>query len=66
LASQAENATRQGNLKDLYLTTKKLTGNFQQTDKPVNEKGGTLMTSNEVELKRWAEHLRELLNYPAP
>nr|KAG5701806.1 hypothetical protein BaRGS_000796 [Batillaria attramentaria] len=35
LASQAEEAARQGNLKDLYQVTKKLAGKFQQTDKPI-------------------------------
>ena len=36
--------------------TKKLAGDFQQTDKPVKDKNG----------KRWAAHLWELLNFPAP
>ena len=53
LARQAETAAGQGNLRDLYLVTKKLTGKFQQT------------TTNE-QLKRWAEHFRELLNRPTP
>ncbi|KAM9354979.1 LOW QUALITY PROTEIN: androglobin [Pholidichthys leucotaenia] len=34
LARQAE-AAEQGNMKDLYLVTKKLSGKFQQTDKPL-------------------------------
>ena len=38
LASQAEEAAGQGNFKDLYLTTKKLAGKFQQTDMPVKDK----------------------------
>ena len=38
LASQAEEAAGQGNFKDLYLTTKKLAGRFQQTDMPVKDK----------------------------
>ena len=66
LASQAENAAGQGNLKDLYLTTRKLAGKFQQTDKPVKDKDGNPLTSTEEQLKRWAEHFRELLNRPAP
>ena len=58
-ASQAEEAAGQGNLKDLYLVTKKLSGKFQQTDKPVKDKA-------EEQLKRWAEQFRELLNCPTP
>ena len=66
LASQAEEAAGQGNLKDLYLVTKKLAGKFQQTDKPVKDKAGNPLTTTEEQLKRWVEHFRELLNRPAP
>nr|KAG5714565.1 hypothetical protein BaRGS_007011 [Batillaria attramentaria] len=66
LASQAEEAARQGNLKDLYQVTKKLAGKFQQTDKPVKDKNGHPLTTTEEQLKRWAEHFRELLNRPIP
>nr|KAG5707370.1 hypothetical protein BaRGS_005337 [Batillaria attramentaria] len=66
LASQAEEAARQGNLKDLYQVTKKLAGKFQQTDKPVKNKNGHPLTTTEEQLKRWAEHFRELLNRPIP
>nr|KAG5699763.1 hypothetical protein BaRGS_014179 [Batillaria attramentaria] len=66
LASQAEDAARQGNLKDLYQVTKKLAGKFQQTDKPVKDKNGHPLTTTEEQLKRWAEHFRELLNRPIP
>nr|KAG5701649.1 hypothetical protein BaRGS_019338 [Batillaria attramentaria] len=64
LASQAEEAARQGNLKDLYQVTKKLAGKFQETDKPVKDKNGHPLTTTEEQLKRWAEHFRELLNRP--
>ena len=66
LASQAEEAARQGNLKDLYLVTKKLSGKFQQTDKPVKDKDGDPLTTTEEQLRRWTEHFRELLNHSAP
>nr|KAG5703496.1 hypothetical protein BaRGS_020130 [Batillaria attramentaria] len=66
LASQAEEAARQGNLKNLYQVTKKLAGKFQQTDKPVKDKNGHPLTTTEEQLKRWAEHFRELLNRPIP
>ena len=46
LARQAETAAGQGNLWDLYLVTKKLTGKFQQTDKPVKDKNGNPLTTN--------------------
>ena len=66
LARQAETAVGQGNLRDLYLVTKKLTGKFQQTDKPVMDKNGNPLTTTKEHLKRWAEHFRELLNRPTP
>ena len=66
LASQAEAAAGQGNLKDMYQVTKKLAGKFQQTDKPVKDKNGNPLTTTEEQLKRWAEHFREILNRPAP
>ena len=65
LARQAETATGQGNLRNLYLVTKKPTGKLQQTDKPVKDKNGNPLTTKE-QLKRWAEHFRELLNHPTP
>ena len=45
LAGQAETAAGQGNLRDLYLVTKKLTGKFQQTGKPVKDKNGNPLTT---------------------
>ena len=66
LARQAETAAGQGNLRDLYLVTKKLTGKFQQTGNSVKDKNGNPLTTTKEQLKRWAEHFRELLNRPAP
>ena len=57
-------AAGQGNLRDLYLVTKKLTGKFQQTDKPVKDKNGNALTRSKEQLKRWAEHFRKPLNRP--
>ena len=66
LARQAETAAGQGNLRDLYLVTKQLMGKFQQTDKPVMDKHRNPLTTTKEQLKRWAEHFRELLNCPTP
>ena len=66
LAGQAETAAGQGNLRDLYLVTKKLTGKFQQADKPVKDKNGNPLTTTKEKLKRLAEHFRELLNSLTP
>ena len=66
LASQAEKAAGQGNLRDLYLVTRKLAGKFQQTDRPIKAKEGNPLTTVEEQLERWAEHFKELLNRPTP
>ena len=66
LARQADIDARQGNLRDLYMVTKKLTGKFQQTDKPVKDKNGNPLKTTKEQLKRWAEHFRELQNRPTP
>ena len=66
LAKQAETAAGQGNLRDLYLVTKKLTGKFQPTDRPAKDKNGKPLTTTKEQLKRWVEHFRELLNRSTP
>jgi len=64
LAKQAEEAAAKGNLKDLYMTTKKLSNKFQQTEKLVRDKHGNSLTTTEDQLKRWME--QDLLNRPPP
>lgn len=54
LAKEAEDAAGQGNLKDLYLTTKKLANKFQQSEKPVRDKNGKQLATTEEHLSRWA------------
>ncbi|CAH1268867.1 Hypp4012 [Branchiostoma lanceolatum] len=66
LAKQAEEAAGKGNLKDLYIRTRKLAGKFPQVDKPVRDKEGNLLTTTEEQLKRWAEHFSDLLNRLVP
>ena len=65
LAKQAQAAT-QRNMKELYDTTRKLANKYRQSSGPVRDKSGNLLTKKEDQLKRWAEHFRELLNRPAP
>ena len=66
LACQAEQAAGQGNLKELYLVTRRLAGKFQHTDKPVKDKNGNPLSTVEEQKERWAEHFKELLNRPPP
>ena len=66
LAKEAEDASAQGNMKQLYDVTRKLAGKYKNTDRPIKDKNGNVLTSDEDQLKRWREHFEELLNRPPP
>ena len=66
LAQEAQEAAGKNNLKDLYMTTKKLAGKFRQTNTQIRDKQGRLLTTKEEQHQRWTEHFRELLNRPPP
>ncbi|VDP58510.1 unnamed protein product [Schistosoma curassoni] len=62
----AEKAAREGNMRQLYDTTKKLAGNYRKPERPVKSKEGKVITNIGEQRKRWVEHFKELLNRPAP
>ncbi|CAI2725223.1 unnamed protein product [Schistosoma spindalis] len=66
LAMTAEKAAREGNMRQLYETTKKLSGNHRKPERPVKSKEGKVITNIEEQRNRWVEHFKELLNRPAP
>ena len=66
LAMTAEKATSEGNMRQLYDTTKKLAGNYRKPERPVKSKEGKVITDIEEQQNRWVEHFKELLNRPAP
>ena len=66
LAKEAEDASAQGNMKQLYDITRKLAGKYKRTDRPIKDKNGNVLTSDEDQLKRWREHFEELLKRPPP
>ena len=53
-------------MKQLYDTTKKLSGKYTRPERPVKDKQGNTDLGTEQQLTRWAEHFEELLNRPAP
>ena len=53
-------------MKQLYDITRKLAGKYKNTDRPIKDKNGNVLTSDEDQLKRWREHFEELLNRPPP
>ena len=66
LAAEAEQAAYSGNMKQLYDTTKRLSGKFNMSERPVKDKQGNTTHSLDEQMNRWVEHFEELLNRPAP
>ncbi|VDP17423.1 unnamed protein product [Schistosoma margrebowiei] len=66
LAMTAEKAAREGNMRQLYDTTKKLSGNHRKPERPVKSKEGKVINNIEEQRNRWVEHFKELLNRSAP
>ncbi|XP_032397549.1 uncharacterized protein LOC116705458 [Etheostoma spectabile] len=66
LAAEAEQAAYSGNMKQLYDITKRLSGKFSKPERPVKDKQGNTINSQDQQMTRWAEHFEDLLNRPAP
>ena len=66
IATEAEEAARHGNMRDLYNTTKKLSRKAGNSERPIKDKQGRVLQSEEEQKKRWKDHFEELLNRPAP
>ncbi|VDP52022.1 unnamed protein product [Schistosoma margrebowiei] len=66
LAKTVEKAANEGNMRQLYDITKKLSGSRRKPERPVESKEGEVITNIEEQRNRWAEHFKELLNRPAP
>ncbi|VDP59841.1 unnamed protein product [Schistosoma mattheei] len=55
LAMTAEKAAREGNMKQLYDTTKKLAGMYSKPEKPVKDKESRPIIVIQEQRKRWIE-----------
>lgn len=66
LAEEAEEAVASNNMKQLYDTTKKLSGKYSRPERPVKDKEGNAIQGTERQPHRWARHFEELLNRPVP
>ncbi|VDP60953.1 unnamed protein product [Schistosoma curassoni] len=66
LATTAEKAAREGNMKQLYDTMKKLAGKYSKPERPVKDKEGKPITEIQQQRNRWVKYFEELLNRPAP
>ncbi|VDP50073.1 unnamed protein product [Schistosoma margrebowiei] len=66
LETTSENAAREGNMRKLYDTTKRLKGKYDKQERPVKDKEGKAITEFQEQGSRWVQHSKELLNRPAP
>ncbi|VDP87145.1 unnamed protein product, partial [Schistosoma mattheei] len=66
LATTAEKAAREENVKQLYDTMKKLVGKYSKPERPVKDKKGKPITEIQQQRNRWVGYFEELLNRPAP
>ncbi|VDP71231.1 unnamed protein product [Schistosoma curassoni] len=58
-------ATREGDIKQLYDTTKKLAGKYSKPERPGTDKEGKSITEIQEQRNRWTGHFEELLNRSA-
>jgi len=65
-AERAEEAGKRGDARTLYEITRKLSGRFQNTCKPVRNEAGVLLRPAEEEMHRWREHFQTVLNHEEP
>jgi len=66
LAEEAETAASKQDMGTLYRLTKKLTGNFQTTDLPIQDQQGNIISKEEDILQCWKEHFQRVLNRDDP
>ena len=66
LAERAEEAAGQGNWREVYQTTKILSGKFGRGEIPVKDAAGKSLPGQEAQKTRWEEHFSNLLNRPPP
>ncbi|VDO60107.1 unnamed protein product [Schistosoma margrebowiei] len=65
LATTAEKAAREGNMKLHYDTTKKLAGKYSKTERPVKDKEDKPTTEIQEQRNGWVEYFEELLTRSA-
>ena len=66
LAAEAQSAAERGDTRTVYKITKTLTGGFTSKTTVVKDKDRKVLTKEQDQLDRWAEHFRETLNRPDP
>ncbi|VDP31922.1 unnamed protein product [Schistosoma margrebowiei] len=62
----AEIAAREGSMKQLYETTKKLAGRYSKPERPVKDKEGRPITEIQEQRNRRVKHFEDFLSRSAP
>ena len=65
LADEAEAAAHTHNMATLYKITKTLTGGFKNSDIPVKDVDGNIVTCDSKQTQRWKTHFETILNKEA-
>ena len=66
MAERAKEAKGRDDVRTLYDITRRLSGRFQSTCKPVRNEAGVLLRTAEEEMHRWREHFERVLNHEEP
>ncbi|VDP73575.1 unnamed protein product [Schistosoma curassoni] len=66
LATTAEKAVREGNMKQLYDTTENLPGKYSEPEILGRNKECKPVTEIQEQRNRWVEYFEDLLNWPPP
>lgn len=62
LATKAQEAESEGNIKELHKITKILANRKVKQQKPIKDRNGNIIVEENEQLKRWKEHFEEILN----
>ena len=65
-AREEQTAAEKGDTRIVYTITKQLTGRFTNRATVLKHKDGIVLMKEEGQLKRWAEHYKEILKRPDP
>ena len=66
IAMEAEEAARNGRMKEVYDITKTLSSDKRKTTNAVIDKCGNLLTEGLARREQWKEHSEEIFNTPIP
>ena len=59
-------AGERGDVRTFYEITRKLSGSFQNTCKPVRNEAGVLLRTAKEEMHRWRKHFQTVFNHEDP